>query len=168
MDFRFVGSHNHMSQFCKPLSLPLWGHTHTHTHPLFFLFTWRIAVNTVGLGQVIRVCFLSPFSFLSLSFFFLWLCHVACGILVPWPGIEPTQSALEARSLSHWTAREAPEAPFLTCPQCFSYECYAWRGETLENWLSGNTGFSLNLDRNGACHLMGSSHFLIPAVRVLD
>ena len=72
MDFRFVGSHNHMSQFCKPLSLPLWGHTHTHTHthPLFFLFTWRIAVNTVGLGQVIRVCFLPPFSFLSLSFFF--------------------------------------------------------------------------------------------------
>ena len=27
-------------------------------------------------------------------FFFFWPCHVACGILVPWPGIEPGLSAL--------------------------------------------------------------------------
>ena len=30
------------------------------------------------------------------------------GILVPQPGIEPTASVLEARSLNHWTAREVP------------------------------------------------------------
>ena len=34
----------------------------------------------------------------------------SCGMwdLVPWPGIEPRPCALEAWSLSHWTAREIP------------------------------------------------------------
>ena len=32
--------------------------------------------------------------------------HVACGILVLQPGIEPMPPALEAWSLNHWTARE--------------------------------------------------------------
>ena len=30
----------------------------------------------------------------------------ACGILVPWPGIQPAPPALEARGLHHWTTRE--------------------------------------------------------------
>ena len=30
------------------------------------------------------------------------------GILVPGPGIEPISSSLEARSLNHWTTKEAP------------------------------------------------------------
>ena len=56
------------------------------------------------------------------AFFFFWessglilfhfiLFHFfgrACGILVPWPGIEPASPALEAWSLNHWTAREVP------------------------------------------------------------
>ena len=37
---------------------------------------------------------------------------MACGILVPRPGIEPAPPALEAQSLNHWTAREAPQASF--------------------------------------------------------
>ena len=37
-----------------------------------------------------------------------WLCHPACGILVPWPGIEPMHPAMEVWSLNHWTARESP------------------------------------------------------------
>ena len=32
----------------------------------------------------------------------------SCGILVPWPGIEPMPPALGAWSLNHWTAREVP------------------------------------------------------------
>ena len=36
------------------------------------------------------------------------LCHVACGILVPLPGIEPMASAVEVPHLNHWAAREAP------------------------------------------------------------
>ena len=31
---------------------------------------------------------------------------MACGLLVPQPGIEPMPSALKALSLSHWTTRE--------------------------------------------------------------
>ena len=51
-----------------------------------------------------NVLFLSFF----LSFFF-WPHRVACGILVPWPGIEPASPAWEARSLNHWTTREVPK-----------------------------------------------------------
>ena len=46
-------------------------------------------------------------SSLSLSFFFFF-CHVACGILVPQPGIKATLHALEASSLYYWVAREVP------------------------------------------------------------
>ena len=31
---------------------------------------------------------------------------MACGILVPQPGIKPMPPALEAQSLNHWTTRE--------------------------------------------------------------
>ena len=40
-------------------------------------------------------------------------CPAACGILVPWPGIEPAPSAMAVRSLNHWTAREVLEVKFL-------------------------------------------------------
>ena len=43
-------------------------------------------------------------------FFFFWPHRKACGILVPWPGIEPVPAALEVWSLNHWKAREVPEA----------------------------------------------------------
>ena len=32
----------------------------------------------------------------------------ACGILVPWPGIEPGPSAVKVLSPNHWTIREFP------------------------------------------------------------
>ena len=38
---------------------------------------------------------------------------VACGILVPWPGIEPGPPAVEAWSTNHWTAREFPHLELL-------------------------------------------------------
>ena len=40
------------------------------------------------------------------GFFFFWPCNMACGILVPLPGIKPATFALEVQSLNHWTARE--------------------------------------------------------------
>ena len=40
------------------------------------------------------------------DFFFFWQLHLACGILVPRPGIEPP--AVEAQSPNHWTTREFP------------------------------------------------------------
>ena len=48
-------------------------------------------------------------------FFFFWLHHVACGILVPQPGIQPLPPAVEARSLNPWTAREVPPLPVFLC-----------------------------------------------------
>ena len=39
-------------------------------------------------------------------FFFFLAMNVACGILVPWPGMEPMILALEMQYLNHWTARE--------------------------------------------------------------
>ena len=41
-------------------------------------------------------------------FFFFWLRCVACGILVPRPGIKPVPHAVEVQSLNHWTTREVP------------------------------------------------------------
>ena len=43
---------------------------------------------------------------LSNFYFTFWLHCMACGILVPPPGIEPTPPVVEARSLNHWTTRE--------------------------------------------------------------
>ena len=51
--------------------------------------------------------------FLFFFFFNLWLCCTACGILVPWPGIEPAPSALEVWRVNHWTAREVLEQSWI-------------------------------------------------------
>ena len=41
-------------------------------------------------------------------FFILYFGLAACRILVPGPGIKPASPEVEALSLNHWTAREAP------------------------------------------------------------
>ena len=41
-------------------------------------------------------------------FFFSWLCHMACRILVPQLGIEPKPPAVEAQRSNHWTNGEVP------------------------------------------------------------
>ena len=38
----------------------------------------------------------------------LWAHCVACGILVPWPGIEPRSSAVRMQCPNHWATREFP------------------------------------------------------------
>ena len=38
--------------------------------------------------------------------FFLWLCSMPCGILVPQPRIEPMSPAVETQNTNHRTARE--------------------------------------------------------------
>ena len=48
------------------------------------------------------------FFFFFLSFFLVGAHHVACGILVPWPGMETGSSAVKAQSPNHWTSREFP------------------------------------------------------------
>ena len=50
-----------------------------------------------------------------------WPYHVACGILVPQPGIELAPPALEAQSLNHGTCREVPELSILEA-MSFSFQ----------------------------------------------
>ena len=47
-------------------------------------------------------------------FCLFWSHRMACGILIPWPGIEPGPTAVKGSSLNHWTAREFPDN-FLKC-----------------------------------------------------
>ena len=42
-------------------------------------------------------------------FCFFWLCSVACGILVPWPGIRPVSPEMEMWNRNHWTTRIVPQ-----------------------------------------------------------
>ena len=63
------------------------------------------------LHMVYLFIFLVAFTFLLMNFF-VWLCHVACKILVSQPGIEPVLPAVEAQSPSHWTVRAVPLVAF--------------------------------------------------------
>ena len=51
-------------------------------------------------GKLVRFCF---------GFLPFCLYHVACGIFIPLPGIEPMPPAMDVRSLNHWTIREVPK-----------------------------------------------------------
>ena len=52
---------------------------------------------------------------LSKTYFFFLLHFPACGILVPWPGIKPRLSEVEAWSPNHRAAREFPPKLFNVC-----------------------------------------------------
>ena len=58
----------------------------------------------------------SSFSKHFIYLFIFWPCHTACGILVPWSGIEPLSPAVEVQSFNHWTAREVPTTFVLKIP----------------------------------------------------
>ena len=89
----------------------------------FFLFLVRISSRSVlriqsssalPSGAVLSLCCSHPAGDFSLMLFFFsffptfWPRSVACGVLVPRPGIEPEPPALEVGSLNPWTAREGP------------------------------------------------------------
>ena len=65
-------------------------------------------------GCLVLLCFL-PLEWYHLhiwvnispgNLFFFFFGHMACWILVPWPGIKPTPPVAGAWSLNHWTTRE--------------------------------------------------------------
>ena len=58
----------------------------------------------------------------------LYLCCVACGILVPPPEIEPVLPAEEAWNPDHWTTRES------LVLHIFLYITFAWVDEI--HWAS--------------------------------
>ena len=58
-------------------------------------------------------------------YFSFWPYHAACGLLVPWPGIEPMLPAVEAWSPIHWTTREVSELNSILCtPSRLEYQTY--------------------------------------------
>ena len=68
---------------------------HAHLPHVSSFLQERILVH-----GILFVCLFSFFGFL------FWLHHMACGILVPQPGIKPMAPALEVQSLNPWTARK--------------------------------------------------------------
>ena len=77
---------------------------HAHTHKS----------QSSALFSLIFFLYMLHFHFYSIQeiFFFVCSCHLACEIFIPWPGIKPKLLAVEAWSLSHWTAREVPNLLF--------------------------------------------------------
>ena len=69
-----------------------------------------LILHLVGTTQIPQGRNEKPFLFVLLLLF--WPPCMACGILVPRPGIEPMHPAVEVPSPNHWTAREVPEKPF--------------------------------------------------------
>ena len=67
-----------------------------YVYTVFFYFLYDIIVKAF-----------SRFFLLVIVLFIVFDYTSACGILVPQPGIRPTQTALEAQSLNCWTARKS-------------------------------------------------------------
>ena len=66
----------------------------------------RVLQTTCSTGTTPGPSHSLPYFHVSSSFF--WPHQMACGILVPQPGIEPVPLAVKARSPNHWTTREFP------------------------------------------------------------
>ena len=60
----------------------------------------RMSVTRMNFGKVL---------------FFFFATYVACGNLVPQPGIKPMPPAVGAQSLNHWTFREVLVRSFFLC-----------------------------------------------------
>ena len=48
---------------------------------------------------------------------------MACGLLVPQPGIEPVFPALEVQNLNHWTTKEVPRYILNSFLRIFMEKC---------------------------------------------
>ena len=67
-------------------------------------------VNTLNTTEHWKMVLMANVTCIKPQFmFFSWWGRTVCGILVPWPGIEPGPSA---QSSNHWTAREFPNHSF--------------------------------------------------------
>ena len=96
------------------------------------------------LTQKVRSLAMSPMSSIR-GQFVLWLTtvlflffflpyHLAYGILVPQPGIEPMPPDLGAQSLNHWTTKEIPGSSSWR-PRDLSGQDLSWGGESqVSSW----------------------------------
>ena len=81
----------------KTLATSLQRHFRAFCH--FPTRRWRLAV--------LAAFPLSTFQFIKCQLFFLSH-HEACGILDPWPGIEPGAPEMKVPNPNHWTTRKFP------------------------------------------------------------
>ena len=56
-----------------------------------------------------------PFQFILFIFAYFWQYCTACGILIPQPGIKPS----EVQSPNHWTARQVPAVILFPSCKCW-------------------------------------------------
>ena len=95
-----------------------------------------------------------------LIYLFIYLCgggayYTTCGILVPWPGIEPLTPAVNAQSPNHWTAREFP----LSIISIIYLSIYLSSIYLLGTWFSFNHEIDIFLSSGGpATPLYGIHH----------
>ena len=73
--------------------------------PQIIFFPLLSTLVTISLFSMLVSPFLFLF-FVGLFCFSVWPHHAACGISVPWPGIEHKSPAVEAQSLKNWMATE--------------------------------------------------------------
>ena len=83
------------------------------------LWNWCLSVDCFSLPYFCIVLFY------FLTFFVFWPCHVACGILVPQPGIKPRSLAMKAWSPNQ-TIREFPTTSVFSPPFLLSFSFYFW------------------------------------------
>ena len=71
-----------------------------------FIFAHRCLTIPMSTLNICNDYYFSLF-FLSFFLFFFFNGCTACGILVPWPRIEPVPTAVETQSPNPWTARKS-------------------------------------------------------------
>ena len=76
-------------------------HTGRYSEPACDATFWRDCLT-------ILLFYPPQFYFIFSILLFLWPCHIACGILVPQPGMETVPPVLEVWSLNCWGARKVP------------------------------------------------------------
>ena len=103
---------------------------------------------------VVVVCILNKFiSIIWLQRFFLN--HTACGILVPWPGIEPLPPAMEAWSLNHGKVEVLATQ---SCPPlCDPMDCSPPGSSVHGDSPSRNTGVGSHAFLQGILPTQGSN-----------
>ena len=69
-------------------------------------------------------------------FFFFWLLHEAYGILVPQPGIEPSE--VRAQSPNHWTSRAFPYHTLLKSKEKWKHKSYDYKKKKKGNICTWN------------------------------
>ena len=97
-----------------------WARSHTWQMPLGIKVATGIHLPGKGKARLFSFWDLKPLQLSVLTillclFFFpflFWPHHMACGILVPWPGTEPRSSAMRVQNPNHWITREFPLMPF--------------------------------------------------------